>query len=135
MTTPLPSTRAFLSDLPSLPPDTKVRFLGCVKTYSITTGHLTVEHNYPPQRPPPSVSVDVNAIIGSLTSEELRVGAWVNVVGYVRRVPTLEEVAAAAESPVHVDAVMVFPAGAIALGEYEQTLSDVLEVDRWVRRP
>ena len=35
----------------------------------------------------------------------------------------------------HVDAVMVFPAGAIALGEYERTLSDVLEVDRWVRRP
>lgn len=110
-----------------------------VKNYSIATGHLTVEHNYPPQRPPqspPSVSVDVNAIISSLTSEELRVGAWVNVVGYVRRAPTSSAGSApAAKSPVRVDAVMVFPAGAIALGEYERTLSDVLEVDRWVRRP
>ena len=95
-----------------------------------------MEHNYPPQKPPPSVSVDVNAIISSLTSEELRVGAWVNIVGYVRRVPASSTAAAAAaESPMHVDAVMACPAGAIALGEYERTLSDVLEVDRWVRRP
>lgn len=66
-------------------------------------------------------------------------GAWVNIVGYVRRVPASSTAAVAitgaAESRMHVDAVMVFPAGAIALGEYERTLSDVLEVDRWVRRP
>ncbi|PTU17109.1 hypothetical protein P175DRAFT_0467549 [Aspergillus ochraceoroseus IBT 24754] len=156
MNGPLPSTRVFLSDLPSLPVDSKVRFLGCVKTYHISTGHLILEHNYPrvrqPRSEPPCVSVDINAVLETVTWEELRVGAWINVIGYVRRAqgcPSPGATAAVAtddatmtalngketRGSVYVDAVMVFSAGAIALGEYERILHDSKEVDRRVQRP
>ncbi|KAL4780937.1 CST complex subunit Ten1 [Aspergillus varians] len=141
MNGPPPSTRAFLSDIPSLPADSKVRFLGCVKTYQISTGRLVLEHNYPrmkkPRQDPASVSVDVNAVLETVTWEELCVGAWINVIGYVRRTPTArwEEGAstpASVSDSVHVDAVVVFPAGAVDLGEYEQILCDLQEVEKMI---
>ncbi|GIK02521.1 hypothetical protein Aspvir_006577 [Aspergillus viridinutans] len=147
MNGPLPSTRAFLSDLPSLPTGSKVRFLGCVRTYHIPSGHLILEHDYPRRRfssnagpEPASVAVDVNAVLEAVTAEELRVGAWVNVVGYVRswgsdcndhdilRKPRMS-------SPVYVEAVMVFSAGVVELGEYERVLREALEVERRILRP
>lgn len=67
-------------------------------------------------------------MLETVTSEELRVGAWINVIGYVRR-PTEQP------SDVYVEAVMVFSAGAIKLGEYERILHDSLEVDKRVLRP
>ncbi|KAE8401373.1 telomere capping, CST complex subunit-domain-containing protein [Aspergillus pseudonomiae] len=99
-----------------------------VKTYNVATGHLILEHNYPrckPTQEPPCIPVDVNAVLQTVTADELRVGAWVNVLGYVRR----------EESSVYVEAVMVFRAGAIAVGEYERILHHSLEVYRRVRRP
>ncbi|KAL4933647.1 nuclear telomere cap complex subunit Ten1 [Aspergillus undulatus] len=157
MNSPLPSTRTFLSDIPSLPADSKVRFLGCVKTYHIPSGILVLEHNYPrtrkpkqnqtskPKQEPPFISVDITGLLETVTWEELCVGAWVNVIGYVRRGPDtaaalalngekLKEAASAQTSDsVFVDAVVIFPAGAIDLGEYEQILSDALEVERMRR--
>ncbi|KAF7716287.1 Uncharacterized protein PECH_005044 [Penicillium ucsense] len=155
MNGPRPSIRVFLCDLPSLRTDTKVRFLGCVRNYHVSTGHLVLEHNYPWQKEgPQSVSVDVNAVLQDLSSEELRVGAWLNVIGYIRESasPTLSftssqlnssqphdapEVASVpmrvAPRPVHVDAVMVFSAGAIALGEYERILRNAQDVERRMR--
>ncbi|RAL09549.1 nuclear telomere cap complex subunit Ten1, partial [Aspergillus homomorphus CBS 101889] len=141
MNAPLPSTRSFLSDLPSHPIDSKVRFLGCVRTYLTPTGHLILEHNYPHRKPPqqpPSVLVDINAVLESVTSTELRVGAWVSVLGYVRR--RRRDAADADAAPafvfpdVYIEAVLVIPAGAVALGEYERILQESLEVERRVRR-
>ncbi|GIJ84275.1 hypothetical protein Asppvi_003115 [Aspergillus pseudoviridinutans] len=147
MNGPLPSTRAFLSDLPSLPTGSKVRFLGCVRTYHIPSGHLILEHDYPRRRfsanagpEPASVAVDVNAVLEAVTAEELRVGAWVNVVGYVRNWGSdsndhdiLRKLRMS--SPVYVEAVMVFSAGVVDLGEYERVLREALEVDRRILRP
>jgi hypothetical protein len=98
--------------------------------------------------------VDVNAVLQDLTSEQLRVGAWLNVLGYVRDAATpnpsfsssqlssqqsngAPEIGTApvrvTPRPVHIDAVMVFPAGAIALGEYERILRNALDLDRRLR--
>ncbi|KAL4975065.1 CST complex subunit Ten1 [Aspergillus desertorum] len=136
MNGPLPSARAFLADIPSLPADTKVRFLGCVKTYNVSTGRLVLEHNYPRtkkpkqlKQEPPSVSVDINAVLDTVTWEELCVGAWINVIGYVRREPGQNSMREPSDS-VHVDAVVVFPAGTVDLGEYERILCDLLHVER-----
>ncbi|RAK73874.1 nuclear telomere cap complex subunit Ten1 [Aspergillus fijiensis CBS 313.89] len=141
MNAPIPSTRSFLSDLPSLPIDSKVRFLGCVRTYLIRTGHLVLEHNYPHRKPPQepaSVLVDVNAVLESATAEELRVGAWVTVLGYVRRRKPSQDAEYAGPASVfpaiYIEAVLVIPAGAVALGEYERILRDSLEAERRVRR-
>ncbi|KAA8644772.1 nuclear telomere cap complex subunit Ten1 [Aspergillus tanneri] len=131
MSGPLPSRRVFLSDVASIPADSKIRFLGCVRTYSVSTGHLILEHHYPRRRQnsdPPTVSVDINPVLETVTSEELRVGSWINVLGYVRR-------SIDANETVYVEAVMVFPAGAIGLGEYERILHESMEVQRRVRRP
>ncbi|KAF4169820.1 hypothetical protein CNMCM6936_006056 [Aspergillus lentulus] len=147
MNGPLPSTRAFLFDLPSLPTGSKVRFLGCVRTYHVPTGHLVLEHDYPRRRfstnagtEPASVAVDVNAVLESVTAEELRVGAWVNVVGYVRRWSSdggdhdvLRKLMMS--NPVYVEAVIVFSAGTVELGEYERVLREALEVERRILRP
>ncbi|KAL5336480.1 CST complex subunit Ten1 [Aspergillus crustosus] len=139
MNGPLPSTRTFLSGVSSLPADSKVRFLGCVKRYHIPTGYLVLEHNYPrttrTKQDPASVSVDINAVLETVTWQELCVGAWINVVGYVRRSPAAawDEKAASAPDSVHVDAVVVFSAGAIDLNEYERILCESQEMERMRR--
>ncbi|KAL2843653.1 CST complex subunit Ten1 [Aspergillus pseudoustus] len=153
MNGPLPSTRAFVSDIPSLPTDSKIRFLGCVKAYHTPSGHLVLEHNYPrakkkphsaqkQKQVPPSIVVDINAVLETVTWEQLCVGAWVTVLGYVRRGSSAaaaawadgeEASSASSSSPsdsVSVDAVVILPAGAVDIGEYERILYDVQEVER-----
>lgn len=128
--------------------------MSSVRQYDISVGHLILEHNYPRNRPEPSVvSADVNAILEDLTAEVLRVGSWVNVLGYVRDTasPALSFSSSQLDSqlpdealstistakvpsrPVYIDALMVFPAGAIALGEYERILRNSQDVERRLR--
>lgn len=122
-----------------------------VKQYNVTVGHLVLEHNYPRSKSEPStVSVDINAVLETLKAEDLRVGTWLNVLGYVRdsTIPESSFSSSQADSqqsniqsltsavpfkvasrPVFIEAVMVFPAGAIALGEYERILRHVKDVE------
>lgn len=91
--------------------------------------------------------MDINAVLEDLTSEELRVGSWLNVLGYVR--DTTPQAASFSSQqgsqqpneappgrlpprPVYIEAVMVFSAGAIALGEYERILRNAQDVERRV---
>lgn len=120
----------------------------------MNAGHLILEHNYPRSKSDPStVAVDINVVLEDVTSEELRVGSWLNVLGYVRdsALPTSSiystqqssqessEITTTATSrtvpprPVYVEAIMVFPAGAIELGEYERILRNALDVERRTR--
>jgi len=121
-----------------------------VRQYNVAEGHLILEHIYlRGKEEANAVSVDINAVLEDVTSEELRVGAWLNVLGYVRdaQSPSLSFSSSQLESqsnemtsamasttvpsrPVHIDAVLVFPAGAIALGEYERILRNVQDVER-----
>ena len=159
MNGPIPSKRVFLSDISSLPSDSKVRFLGwcvldhlqsttrdtdltilnSVRTYNISTAHLTLEHNYPRSKTGPAVvSVDIKAVLESVTAEELCVGAWVNVIGYVRDTSDLplngqDVVTSASKRSVYIEAIMVFQAGPVALGEYERILRETQNVDRRLR--
>lgn len=108
-------------------------------------GHLTLEHNYPRNKSDPhTVSVDINAVLGNLRWEDLRVGSWLNVLGYIResapQTPSFsssqqssqqssEQPARVPRRPVYVEAMMVFPAGAIALGEYERILRTAQDIE------
>jgi hypothetical protein len=125
--------------------------LPSVRNYTIATGHLILEHNYPRSKAEFSaVSVDINAVLEVITAEELRVGTWLNVLGYVREsLPPSSSFSSTPESkqpsdtttgpvtvsprPVQVEAVMVFPAGAIALGEYERILRNSQDVERMIQ--
>ncbi|KAJ5852058.1 uncharacterized protein N7529_011443 [Penicillium soppii] len=151
MNGPRPSTRAFLSDLSSLQTDSKIRFLGCVTTYTVATGYLALEHNYPRSKAEPNVvSVDINALLEEVTAEALRVGTWLNVVGYVREIESVQPISSFSSTPedvdqpnerpstvsprpVYIEAIMIFPAGAIALGEYERILRNSQDVERMVK--
>ena len=97
-----------------------------------------MEHNYPHGKAKEAacVSVDINAVLESVTPEELRVGAWVNVLGYVRdaRYRGVETGASRSSSrAVYVEAILVFSAGAVNLGEYERIVREGLNVDRRIR--
>jgi len=92
--------------------------------YNVTTGHLILEHNFPRQAGKDAIiAVDINPLLEAITSEELRVGAWVNVLGYVRK-----PVQGTGKEE-YVEAVMVFPAGPVSLGEYERTVCSAQDVD------
>lgn len=119
-----------------------------MRQYDVSIGHLILEHTYPRNKTESStVSVDVNAVLEDLTAEVLRVGSWVNVLGYVRDSASpafsfsssqLDSQSSNGDSigekiparPIYIDAVMVFPAGAIALGEYERILRTSQAVER-----
>jgi len=141
---PLPSRLAFISDLPSLPQGTKVRFLGCVTSYTLSTGTLTLQHAYPPPPHPCAVvKVDANLLLENMKSTDTKIGEWVNVIGYIewgaskaqgaknleegngirKRKPRAEDVVQQGVE-VKVQAVMLWSAGAIKLGEYEKHLED-----------
>lgn len=122
-----------------------------VTRYNIPNGHLILEHNYPRSKSAPSsVSVDINALLEGLTAEDLRVGTWLNVIGYVRElepVPPPSSFSSTPDNanqpsqrpstvpprPVYIEAIMVFPAGAIALGEYERILRNSQHVERMIQ--
>lgn len=153
-----------------------------MKKYDISKGHLILEHDFPRHQQQQqqqqqnsiekladtdadakikipkcnSVSVDVNSILGSLKSDDLCVGAWLNVVGYVkhqnhqvqnqnqnqfqnehRRQRKVQRGKVSSNtdmkhdsnhqiSSVCVDAIMVFSAGPIEISEYERVISDLL---------
>lgn len=141
---PLPSRLVFISDLPSLPQGSKVRFLGCVTSYTLSTGTLSLQHAYPPPPyPSTTVQVDANLLLENMKSTDTKIGEWVNVIGYIewgarktqaardpeggdgtsKRKPRADDVAQRS-GEVEVQAVMLWAAGAIKLAEYEKHLED-----------
>ena len=137
---PLPTRLVFLSDLATSAPGTKVRFLGCIENYNAKTGHLILQHAYPPPPSPCSRAVvDVNLLLDNMKSNDTAIGEWVNVIGYVEAEPAkIEEKGKVGQKCAHghvgkelrgamtdtrVQAVMLWSAGAIKLAEYERTLA------------
>ncbi|KAF2488974.1 hypothetical protein BU16DRAFT_532018 [Lophium mytilinum] len=123
MASPPPSQLLFLSDLFPLAPGAKVRFLGCVQEYTVSTGTLLLTHNHPPSSPTPATTARVNIdhVLETLKSTEvLQVGAWVNVIGYITARPSRSAGDALRES--HVQAIVLWSAGSLNLEEYERAV-------------
>ena len=142
---PLPTRLVFLADLATIPPGTKVRFLGCVTHYNQATGVLTLQHAYPPPPSPCSTTlVDVNLLLEGLKAINTTIGEWVNVMAYVEAPPQrlknrpdgrgcrrgLSMVRQKMEvAIVRVQAVMLWSAGTIKLAEYETALASRMEAE------
>ena len=112
---------------------------------------LELQHAYsiPPNAPTVAL-VDVNLILECLKGEDTHVGAWVNVVGYVGDVLKEEkrgvrrgqeklglsklEQDRVRNGPravrVRVQAIMLWNAGGVKLGEYEKTLEERLKLEK-----
>ena len=151
---PLPTRLVFLSDLPIQAHGNKVRFLGCVTRYTLSTGVLELQHAYhPPPKIPIIALVDVNVVLEGLKREDTQVGAWINVVGYVEEVvregmrgqgqvqedmdPATRNGARVRDGPrvvrVRVQAIVLWNAGGVKIGEYERTLENRLKLEEGSR--
>jgi len=98
-----------------------------VTNYSIISGVLSLQHNYPPQDSKVTALVDVKIIMEPLKATDLRFGEWLNIIGYVpfpsSGEKTRKERQIEPNPQIAVQAIMLWSAGAIQLGEYEQALA------------
>ncbi|KAK4225333.1 CST complex subunit Ten1 [Podospora fimiseda] len=117
---PQPSQLYLLSDLTQRQVGDKVRFLGCVTSYSLSSGTLTMEHRLSDDNRPVMAAVDVNLVLESLGSDQTRFGEWLNVIGYITS--TGHKVQNGAKSTVQVQATLVWSAGPLNLQTYEASV-------------
>ena len=113
--------------------------MGCVTKYDISTGVLELQHAYPTAYDTTVIAiVDVNILLENLKRDDIAVGAWVNVIGYVEEVINKREKAKDLRGNtaqgalsrmdlVKVQAIMLWSAGAIKVGEYERALTQRLD--------
>ncbi len=122
---------------------------------------LELQHAYhlPPRRHTVAL-VDVNVVLESLKREDMQVGAWVNVIGYVEEVLKEPERGQRQEQEqeqeqgktglvmregdrvckesravrVRVQAVILWNAGGVKVGVYERTLEERLKLEKVSRK-
>ncbi|RKU44417.1 hypothetical protein DL546_006563 [Coniochaeta pulveracea] len=113
---PLPSQLCLLSALPLKSIGDKVRFLGCVKAYTLSTATLQLQHR-DASHATVTALVDVRLVLERLTSDQRRTGEWVNVMGYVTAI--LSDNRRPGELLVHVQALLLWSAGALDIQQYQ----------------
>lgn len=114
-----------------------------VVDYEVSTGSMLLEHAFPPPLlPTPAVSVDVQLVLESIKAPDLQRGSWLNVIGYVRKSeqrhkkasnPSTDDIKRA-PIPI-VQAIVVWGAGAIRVGDYEAALLNQREKKATVELP
>ncbi|KAL2421403.1 hypothetical protein ABEF95_007846 [Exophiala dermatitidis] len=132
---PAPSRFVFLSELPSLPAATKVRFLGCVVEYDTLSGRLLLEHAYPKNKQPPTsrASVDINLILETTPSSTLEKGRWLNIIGYIQNThgqsrTRKADLACSTDPVVSLQAILIWDAGPLRLADYEAALQGQIQL-------
>ncbi|PQE14946.1 telomere length regulation ten1 protein [Rutstroemia sp. NJR-2017a WRK4] len=120
---PVPAKLTLLANLKEFSSGDKVRFLGCVTSYNRKSAILTLEHNFPVGNLL-KAEVNIQLLIGGLTSQETRVGEWVNVMGYIESIDQVRSTRSFDSNfVVPVQAVVLWPSGPIHLDLYERSLT------------
>ena len=95
-----------------------------VQNYIEQDGLLELFHHFPKRRDgAPKVFVNVTAILDTLKKEDIQTGAWINVVGYIA--PPSLLLAKSGNYNIEIptiQALMIWTADSINLGEYEKVL-------------
>ena len=83
----------------------------------------------------PQVAIDICLVLETIKAEILESGCWINVIGYVRRPDSSQRKSkrqgsesATAANAVAVQAVLLWNAGAIKVGNYEEIVSQQEEM-------
>ncbi|EEU45490.1 uncharacterized protein NECHADRAFT_102654 [Fusarium vanettenii 77-13-4] len=120
---PVPSQLHLLSNLPALSIGDKVRFLGCVISYSTSSACLSLAHLYPRDTNVTAL-VDVSLLLETLNSEQTRVGEYLNIIGYITAKKVLRDVKLSSreEVQVSVQAIALWSTGSMDLQKYERIL-------------
>jgi len=113
-----------LSDLPKKQVGDKVRFLGCVASYSPVSGVLALEHRLADEALSVHALVDVALVLESLGTEQTRGGEWVNVIGYITDIVPFADIKDESRGTptVHTQAVLLWSAGAFDIRRYETSI-------------
>ncbi|KAK5057716.1 hypothetical protein LTR84_011717 [Exophiala bonariae] len=132
---PAPSRFIHVSEIPPLPSGTKVRCLGCVVQYDITTGRLLLEQTFPKTfHSKHQVWVDVNLVLETIDAQVLCPGAWVNVIGYTRNHGSRSDNKNTAEQGsgkgMALQAILIWSAGALRVEDY----TSIVEEQRLVQK-
>ncbi|KAI0406475.1 CST complex subunit Ten1 [Xylaria palmicola] len=134
---PRPSERCLLSALCDRRTGEKVRFLGCVTGYSAHCAHITLKHSFPKKSSHVEALVDVKLLLETLKFEQIQMGQWVHVIGYLTFISP--EVLAPATGPrdssrskattqVSVQALVFWVARDLDLAVYEKSM--LLDTDQ-----
>lgn len=98
--------------------------------YDLGKGELLLEHAYPIHaHPVPRISVDINLVLESTHSSALQQGSWINVIGYTRVSrtrgrPKKQSLPGTRIEGVSLQAILIWSAGSLRIGEYEATLEE-----------
>ena len=116
--------------------------------YDVQSGRLHLRHDVPrSSKPAVSALVDIDLLLETIVSTDTSVGEWINVTGYVTRIeppataegggvqrstgrPEKGKTGPLPSTVVHVQAVMLWSAGAVRVREYETTLQDRKDMER-----
>jgi hypothetical protein len=130
---PEPTHLILLDQIHVQPPGRKIRVLGCVHEYKIETATLVLkgEYDFTPNAPQHLIIfAGIHNVLESIKSDLLQVGAWVNIVGYVKP-PTHVHVAAPSRkrrksskmlSIPTLEVLLIWSAGAIKLTDYQSAV-------------
>ncbi len=111
-------------------------FIRSVSDYSIQTGTLVLKHNFPTSAPRSvTAHVNIELVSSSLKPTDTQIGEWVNVIGHItdappRRQGTRRTRSLGTGNVVNVQAVVLWSAGSVKLGDYERILGERREVER-----
>ncbi|KAK0613397.1 CST complex subunit Ten1 [Immersiella caudata] len=125
---PPPSMLCLLSELPLREIREKVRFLGCVTSYSTSSATLRLEHHYPTDGPSVCALVSVDLVLERLGSQQTRIGEWVNVIGYISSIHSSTDHRKPQENGdpmVQVQALIVWSAGTLDVQQYETSVDNL----------
>ena len=107
---------------------------GSVSNFHVETATLTLQHHYPACSTPVAAAVNIDLTLSTLKATDTQIGEWINIMGYITgRTQSLgvgsRKTGEALGMMVSVQAIMLWSAGSIKLGEYERTLDERKEVE------
>lgn len=96
-----------------------------VTKYAPTSATLTLEHNYPVGSLL-KARVDISLVLEKTQSTDLRIGEWVNIIGYVTKDP--DDIRPKPKGPFRsVQAIVLWSATCVVVKDYEEVLEKRLE--------
>ncbi|KAF2846537.1 hypothetical protein T440DRAFT_521718 [Plenodomus tracheiphilus IPT5] len=113
MSGPVPSNLVLLDELEQCAPGVKVRFLGCIDEYIVKSAILRLRHGYSLSSKKNIANVDIEHVLEKVKRDEVDVGTWINVIGYVER---------RQEKGVFVQAIAVWNAGNVDSNAYAEAV-------------
>ncbi|KAI5359499.1 putative CST complex subunit Ten1, fungal protein [Septoria linicola] len=130
---PEPARLVLLDQVRQQEPGTKIRALGCVHAYHHQSATLVLQLDFPSKHSNVStVLANIDNVLDTVNHDLLQTGAWLNIVGYVRKPAKARTVPSSTNSqrsgrrsrrvtPL-VDVLLIWSAGAVKLDDYQSAV-------------